>query len=250
MFAKRTTHHAARIVAGIALSFAAALPARADFIIDIFQSSGTISTWADALATIDESPDFSSVASVIDFYDGYATDRGLFEGFSAFPGEVGDNFVMRARASFTLAEAATVTFAVGSDDGSMLSVNGSNLFTDQDPLHWYELRGGTIDLAAGSHTLELVFFEEFKNAEVEFMYALGNVPQQFDPETGDRANFGMWEARTGIPQYFDLVGSTLPGTDTNVGLQLQPVPVPGALWLLASALAPLGLRGRRRAIQR
>lgn len=247
METKRSTHRLARIATGLALAFSMALPARADFLIDIFQSTSTLNSWADALAVIDDTPDFRGISNVVDFYDGYQNERGIFAGHSTFPGDVGDNFVMRASATFTLAEAASVTFAIGSDDGSMLSVNGANLITDQSPLHWYELRGAVIDLEAGTHSLELMFFEQFANAEVEFMYSLADVRQQFDPVTGEPTNFGLtWGARNSIRSNFDLVGAdTL--NPANVGLQLQPVPVPGAVWLFASALAPLIVRRRQMA---
>ena len=68
----------------------------------------------------------------------------------------------------------------GADDGVRISVDGTTILEDPSPLHPYQLLGTDTVLTAGTHTLELIFFENGGHAQIEFMYALGSATN-FDP---------------------------------------------------------------------
>ncbi len=54
------------------------------------------------------------------------------------------------------------TFRVGSDDGSRLLINGAQVI-NHDGAHSYSTREGTVNLDAGSHSIEILFFENAGN---------------------------------------------------------------------------------------
>ena len=217
-----------------------AAPAHAAFVVDIFEANTRISTWEQAFAAIDDSPDYTEVVSLVDFYDEAVVERGIFAGYRTFPGGVDDNFVMRARATFRLQETSVMTFALAADDGTSLSIDGVNLFTDIQPLHWLTMVGGTTTLDAGTHTLELIFFDREENAEVELFYLMGQPWFEFAPETGAEPGvFFSSSGRKRVARTFTLLGA-----GNNNGLALVAVPIPAAAWLLASGLASLYWRRR------
>ena len=57
----------------------------------------------------------------------------------------------------TAAEAGTATFTLDSDDGSAISVDGTRIFKNDGP-HAATKVSGTVDLSAGSHTIEIEYY--------------------------------------------------------------------------------------------
>jgi hypothetical protein len=69
-----------------------------------------------------------------------------------------DNFAARYTGALNVAEAGRYTFHLTSDDGSALSIDGQRVI-DNDGLHGDRERSVTLDLAAGAHAIEIVYFE-------------------------------------------------------------------------------------------
>lgn len=227
------------VAAAAVFALVAASPAHAAFVVEIFESAGSLRTMADALATIDDTPDSVAVVPSIDFFDDFRNqDRGLFDGRSLFPGNAHTTFVMRARTRITVATDATYTFATGGDDGVRLSVGGAIVMEDPSPLHAYALLGTDVFLTAGQHDVELAFFENTGHAQIEFMYALGQTGM-FDPD-----NYSLIGRRVDVRDGFALVGTSEPTvvSQTYELVTTQPVPLPPSAWLFAAGLLPLACR--------
>jgi len=69
-----------------------------------------------------------------------------------------DYFAARYTGSLQIENPGRYTFYLNSDDGSALFLNGSRVI-DNDGAHATRLRQVTLDLDAGSHPLELLYFE-------------------------------------------------------------------------------------------
>jgi uncharacterized surface protein with fasciclin (FAS1) repeats len=74
-------------------------------------------------------------------------------------------FVMRWRGTFTAPSAGDYTFSTTSDDGSVLYINGAKV-VDNDGLHSARERHGAVTLAAGAHSIMVVFFENGGGASI------------------------------------------------------------------------------------
>ncbi len=70
-----------------------------------------------------------------------------------------DNFVVRFNNSITITTAGTYTFYAGSDDGSALYIDGQ-LVVNNDGLHSFIEQSNTVTLSAGTHSLQVDFFEK------------------------------------------------------------------------------------------
>ncbi len=138
---------------------------------------------------------------------------GHFGSDQAFPGGGGDNFALRARGTITIPTAGPWTFGTHSDDGVRLLIDGVPVIVD-DTTHGGEDRLGTINLSAGRHTLELVFFERGGGEHVE-LFARQGTHGGYDAGfrlVGDTINGGL---------AVSLVGSIVDGgviTFTDVDL--------------------------------
>lgn len=69
-----------------------------------------------------------------------------------------DRFAIQALATLTIPTAGSWTFSTRSDDGSVLRINGA-IVVDNDGLHSSTTRSGTVTLAAGTHDLDLRWFD-------------------------------------------------------------------------------------------
>jgi large repetitive protein len=69
-----------------------------------------------------------------------------------------DTYAIRYEGNLYVATAGTYTFRVGSDDGSALLINGSTV-VNNDGLHSYQVRSGSVFLTAGYHDIEILYFE-------------------------------------------------------------------------------------------
>ncbi len=98
------------------------------------------------------------------FPSGAPTATGFLSGFDVDQVAINsgnaalDNFVVRFNNTLNVETAGSYTFYSGSDDGSLVYVDG-NLVVDNDGAHSFLEKNGTISLAAGEHTVQVLFFE-------------------------------------------------------------------------------------------
>ena len=114
---------------------------------EYFALSGGVSELSDI--DFDRAPDATGVVSALDraksdtpFWDGGPT----------------DNFAARYTGALQVETAGTYTIYLTSDDGSALSLDGAQVI-DHDGAHATTTREVTLDLAAGAHALEVLYFE-------------------------------------------------------------------------------------------
>ncbi len=72
--------------------------------------------------------------------------------------DTGDDFALKFTSDMTVTTGGTYTFTTSSDDGSKLFVNGVEVVAN-DGLHGTQTRTGDITLGPGTHTIEIVYFE-------------------------------------------------------------------------------------------
>ena len=87
------------------------------------------------------------------FMSGYNVDKAAIDA-----GDSLDTFTVRFTSSLVVTTAGTYTFYTGSDDGSVLYVDGV-MVVDNDGAHSYLEQSGAITLSAGSHVIRVDFFE-------------------------------------------------------------------------------------------
>ncbi|RVU49885.1 PA14 domain-containing protein [Rubrivivax rivuli] len=160
----------------------------------------------DAVNAITSGPaSFTGAATVIDFTD-YAPNTGAFGGTAAWPqaaaaGQTGenaplnDNFAALITGNILVTAADTYWFSTYNDDGLRLRIDGIDVIVD-DSLHPANTRYGSINLSAGLHSVELVFFENQGAATLEFAWARGSQTAQYSlvtsvPEPGSLALAGL-----------------------------------------------------------
>ncbi len=90
---------------------------------------------------------------------GYLTSYDVDAAALAFGGTAPlDNFTVRFSSEIQITAAGTYTFTTGSDDGSVLRVNGA-VVVSNDGAHSFQERSGAIFLAPGRYVLTVDFFE-------------------------------------------------------------------------------------------
>ena len=136
-------------------------------------SSSQINTLADCDALI-------SGTNSVSVWSGYAPTIS-FAGSSSshytdtmFPGGDGDDFVVHATATITIPTAGAWTFGISSDDGARLKVDGTAVIND-DSQHGTADHFGTVTLTAGTHTIDLVYFDRSGGDVVELFAAAGTL---------------------------------------------------------------------------
>ena len=70
----------------------------------------------------------------------------------------GDHFALKFSTDLTVAAGGTYTFTTSSDDGSKVFVNGVEV-VDNDGLQSTNTESGTVNLGPGTHTVEIIYFE-------------------------------------------------------------------------------------------
>jgi len=83
---------------------------------------------------------------------------GIADGVTLMPRRSNDCFGFSFTGYLEVRAAGPYTFRLGSDDGSRLSVDG-RLVVDNDGLHPYAERSGTVDLDPGMREIVITFFE-------------------------------------------------------------------------------------------
>ncbi|MEL7429485.1 MAG: PA14 domain-containing protein, partial [Pseudomonadota bacterium] len=110
-----------------------------------------------------------------------------------------DTYAVRYTSEIHVDEGGTYTFSTRSDDGSILYVNGQSVVSN-DGLHSARTQSGEVVLTAGTHSIEIVFFENFGGDVLEVSFA--------GPDTGG--------------QVVDLVGSGHVGEQVSVVETIAP----------------------------
>jgi hypothetical protein len=204
-------------------ALAPASPARAAFQVEVADSATLLPDLDAALALLAAGADFATVVELINFtdlgnLDGRYKPSGGFANLP-FPGGRVDQFALRATAVLTIPVTGIWTFGLDHDNGARLLIDGINI--SADPLR---VDGRTrlmrVDLDAGEHALELVYYENRGGATLELFAAPGK-PRRFD--------------RT----LFDLIGDTANG---GLVVQVAAVGLPPSLVLLLPVVGGLMLR--------
>ncbi|WP_339979589.1 PA14 domain-containing protein, partial [Gymnodinialimonas mytili] len=110
-----------------------------------------LSGGVERLSDVDFSQAATATATVSEL--DYATTRASF-----WENGATDNFAAKFEGNLTVNEGGTYTFFLTSDDGSMLYLNGKPII-DNDLLHATRTLDVTVELQAGTHDLELRYFE-------------------------------------------------------------------------------------------
>lgn len=87
-------------------------------------------------------------------------------GGSFYQGGPGDHFAVRYEGDFETSTTGDYTFNLKSDDGSRLFIDGKQII-DNDGLHGVVEKSATVSLDAGSHKIELIYFERGGGAVVD-----------------------------------------------------------------------------------
>ena len=176
-----------KLIAGLAVATLFMGSAANAAYIELFSDGSPIRNLAEANALIaSTSAVASSHHTIIEFDDLQDGTRGNFAINNPFPGTITSNFVLRVTGSFTLAAQELVSLELNHDDGVSMSVNGTQV----------AVRDGVVDnrntvadvlLGAGTHTVQIIFFERLGGASLELarlgpngrtLFELGNpVPE-------------------------------------------------------------------------
>ena len=195
----------ARTLAGWMLcAFAlAAFPAQraAAYVIDIYSLSGGPFTLAGADAAIAAGPVIATgTAPVIELDDLGDGTTGLFSLNNPWPAGTPAN-LFAAHVTGTIATGAgTFTFGLNHDDGARLTIDGT-IVALADGLVDNRTTTGSITLAGGLHTVDIVFFEGAGGASLEFFErtaAAGDVLVRSVPEPSALLLLGLGVAGLGI----------------------------------------------------
>ena len=171
------------------------------FVVRDVQSATTLNNVNDAEAVIGLPAGAPGIISetteihpIINFLDTGADGHyGLNAGFPNDQFADYNDFAIQAQGTVTIPTAGTWTFGTNSDDGLRLRVDGSVVIDDPNP-HGPADRFGQVVLAAGQHSIDLVYFERGGGAELELFAAQGSF-NSFDQNAfdlvGDVANGGL-----------------------------------------------------------
>lgn len=199
---------------------AAPLASQASFLVQQWQGNGAgnggLAAADNAIAT--RAASASASWNTIDFSDapGYG---GYVAGNSPWPlatalGQAGENasantdFAARITGNFLIGTAGSYLFQTYGDDGLRLKIDGQTVISD-DSYHPASARAVSLALDAGSHSVDLVFFEGGGQGLLEFTMrpaaggdiALVSSPDAATvPEPGSLAlvglaGLGLWAAR-------------------------------------------------------
>ena len=111
------------------------------------------------------------------------------------PGNTGNrnNYAVKATAQFWVATAGNYTFAAHTDDGVRVRIDGQVVITDDGMQNARDSQYAVVNLTAGAHTIEWVWFEHLGEDEGE-LFAAPGVRTGFDGVfklVGDARLFGL-----------------------------------------------------------
>jgi uncharacterized delta-60 repeat protein len=116
----------------------------------------------------------TSVINQLDLFDTTNGAAGNWTFDNAIPGDGGDFYGIQATGTIQVNAAGDYTFAVGSDNGSRLRVDGNDVVVYDVGWQGFGDRFGTVTLSAGAHTFELIGYEQNGAAGFEVSVAVGN----------------------------------------------------------------------------
>lgn len=197
------------------------------FTVTLYEATITVSNLATADSVIAnrnlQKRVVTELTDVINFLDNQ--EDGHFADSPPFPGHTFnvdvDNFVVMATGVIIIPSSGIWTFGINSDDGARLRIDGKNVIVD-DTAHAPQDRFASIDLSAGSHSIELVFFEQGGGAELELFAARGQY-SAFDANrfrlVGDRQGGGL--ALEGFGSLIKTnVQETMKGRNSSIFLRI------------------------------
>ena len=87
-----------------------------------------------------------------------ASDSLDVNGIDAANGGDGETYAVKITTTLDIVSGGPYAFEIGSDDGSRLFIDGEEVI-DHDGLHGFTTANGSTNLTAGSHLVEIIFFE-------------------------------------------------------------------------------------------
>ena len=167
---------------------------------------------ADA-AIASRAADVSAIWDVIDFTDDPAGFAGDIPGSNRWPlatllnqsgtgATANNNFAALITGNFVVTTPGTYEFRTFADDGVRLKIGGTTVIID-DTYHPEQVRTGSINLAAGTYSIELLFFEGGGEASLEFTSRIAG------------GQFGHVTSASTVPE---------PGSIALMGLALGAIP--------------------------
>ncbi len=146
------------------------------FTVEQFFSTGIVTSLAGADALIGgegvASQTLAENVPAINFLD--TGDDGNFPDNMAFPGGGGDDFAIRATATLLVTAEGTYSFAVNTDEGSRLKIDG-DIVSNDNAQHRPRNLLVPVFLTEGTHELEFVMFERMGGAAAELAFAAGDI---------------------------------------------------------------------------
>jgi len=157
----------------LAIGAIAALPLTASaFVIDIHDNNTSVGDLSKAEWLVNNTSAIDSeISSVINHYDGSGS-NGNFGGDTCFPSCNTSDFAMHAYGNIMIDTAGDWTFGVNTDDGISVTIDGTEVIRYDNPTNNRDLFS-TLNLAAGLHSVDIVYFERSGGASVEFFSAEG-----------------------------------------------------------------------------
>ena len=194
------------------------------FTVEDAKSNGQINSISTAVSLLNGNNQASKTTAIVPYIDLFDTGgTGNYGDNLPFPNNTGgddNDFAIRATGTIVIPEAGTWTFGTNSDDGARLRIDGVTVIND-DSLHAPANRFGQRTLTAGTHEIELVFFERGGGAEVELFAAKGSY-SSFNATAfrliGDIANGGLVVETTPHAGVTHSGYSQIIGTDTAAGM--------------------------------
>ncbi|WP_170418581.1 PA14 domain-containing protein, partial [Ruegeria atlantica] len=128
-----------------------------------------------------------------------------------------DTFGAKLEGKITVEEGGSYTFFAGADDGAAVFVNGTRV-VDNDGLHGFRTRSGSIDLEPGTYDIEVRYFENYGHAGLKLEWdgpdTSGRELLQADPQpiVGED---GTLELAIELDQVSDQAAVSLDGLPPN-----------------------------------
>ncbi|MEP5759114.1 MAG: PA14 domain-containing protein [Litoreibacter sp.] len=91
-----------------------------------------------------------------------------------------DRFAVRATGDFEVEEGGVYDFQVGADDGAVLFINGVEV-VENDGLHGFRDREGSVELEPGTHEIELRYFENTGKAGLNLQFKGPDTDGAYEP---------------------------------------------------------------------